>query len=159
MSSLISSPSNSQKSNQTFNISFFTTTKLNTKNQTHPQPSKRIPRPIRSINSSISKLIFSPKLRHRFTNFVFFVAFSSSCLCVGFKSCFPNYGFHSNSNQNPNQESTSSSSSFDMLRSLWKSSNSLEQHHHLPIYQNSIHTENKMINPQKQRRWIEEQSP
>ncbi|KAH9814653.1 hypothetical protein DFH28DRAFT_297210 [Melampsora americana] len=156
MTSLLSPTSHHhfKTSNSTFKISFFTPTKLRSK----PNPLH-----LNSINSSssssLSKLIFSPKLRHQFTNFVFFLAFSSSCLCVGFKSCFPNSRFHSNSsnsNSNSNQTHPSSSSSFNFfsLSSFWKPFNQIDSHH-LPIYQNSNHSEQTILK-QKQRRWIEE---
>ncbi|POW04770.1 hypothetical protein PSTT_10127 [Puccinia striiformis] len=46
--------------------------------------------------NSIGRIILKPTYRKNITNFVFFSAFISACICVGAQSVFPNAGFHSN---------------------------------------------------------------
>ncbi|KAG0140135.1 hypothetical protein CROQUDRAFT_665592 [Cronartium quercuum f. sp. fusiforme G11] len=113
-----------------------------------------------SIESSLSKFILAPTVRTRLTNFVFFAAFSSACVCVGARSLFPNYGFHSNSEAGKLKRSRQQASDPQLLSSTPSTVDDRREIPRCPLpFLHSQSVSEQPSSGRRQRRWLEEQAP
>ncbi|POW02444.1 hypothetical protein PSTT_11769, partial [Puccinia striiformis] len=112
--------------------------------------------------NSIGRIILKPTYRKNITNFVFFSAFISACICVGAQSMFPNAGFHSNYShyltlKHPKNSSNMSTKEEEEDQKL-RTTQSLFCPVPILRFFNSNSNSNSNLHS-KQRRWLQEENP